>query len=328
MRQELATALRGSPVLVTGAGGFLGSAVVRRLVDLGADVRALAGPAAADLVPLPAGVLTGYGDIEEAALLDRLVAGVACVYHMAGPPSVVESFAQPARYLRVHAAGTAALVERCAAAGVPRIVYVSSAEVYGAASGTVSEEHPRAPRSPYGIAKLAAELVLETHAAAGGAQVSILRPFSVYGPGASPRSLLSRLLDGLEQGELRVADLRPVRDYCFVADVAGAIVAASAREGPRARAFNVASGRGVSVAELARALLCAAGRDDVPLREDRADGDRPAGALTLELVGDPTRAREELGAVTTPLEVGLAMTLEARARRAGEPHRDRLGAAR
>ena len=326
MRQELATALRGTPVLVTGAGGFVGSAVVRRLLDLGADVRALAGPAD-DLQALPGGVIAGRGDIEDAALLDRLVAGVACVHHMAGPPSVVESFAEPAHYMRVHAAGTAALVERCAAAGVPRIVYVSSAEVYGAASGMVSEEHPRAPRSPYGIAKLAAELLLETHAAAGGAQVSILRPFSLYGPGASPRSLLGRLLDGLDRGELRVADLRPVRDYCFVADAAEAIVACSVREGPRARAFNVASGRGVSVAELARALLRAAGRDDVPLRED--GGDRPASALTLELVGDPTRAREELGtAATTPLEVGLALTLEDRARRAREPHRDRRGAAR
>jgi UDP-glucose 4-epimerase len=327
MQQDLATALRGSPVLVTGAGGFLGSAVVRRLLDLGAGVRALAGPAADDLQPLPAGVLAEHGDIEDAALLDRLVAGVACVYHMAGPPSVVESFAESARHLRVHAAGTATLIERCAAAGVPRIVYVSSAEVYGPASGTVSEEHPRAPRSPYGIAKLAAELLLEAHAAAGGAQVSILRPFSLYGPGASPRSLLSRLLDGLERGELRVADLRPVRDYCFVADAAAVIVTCAARDGARARAFNVASGRGVSVAELARALLRAAGRGDVPLHED--GGDRPAGALTLELVGDPTRARDELGVeATTPLEVGLALTLEDRARRARGLHRDRRGAAR
>jgi UDP-glucose 4-epimerase len=327
MRDELATALHGSPVLVTGAGGFVGSAVVGRLLDLGADVRALAGLATDDLQPLPASVHAEHGDIEDTALLDRLVAGVACVYHLAGPPSVVESFAEPARYLRVHAAGTAALVQRCAAAGVPRIVYVSSAEVYGAASGTVSEEHARAPRSPYGIAKLAAELLLEAHAAAGGAQVSILRPFSLYGPGGSPRSLIGRLLDGLDRGELRVADRRPVRDYCFVADAAEAIVACAGRRGPPARAFNVASGRGVSVAELARTLLRAAGRGDVPLHED--GGDRPASALTLELVGDPTRAREELGtAATTPLEVGLALTLEDRARRARQPHRDRRGAAR
>ena len=323
MRRDLAATLRGAPVLVTGAGGFLGSVVVRRLLALGADVRALAGPAGAELTPVPAGVPAERGDIEDAGLLDRLLAGVACVHHLAGPPSVAESFAEPARFLRVHAAGTAALIARCAAAGVPRIVYVSSAEVYGAASGTVNEEHPRAPRSPYGIAKLAAELLLETHAAAGGAQVSILRPFSLYGPGASPRSLLGRLLDGLDADELRVADLRPVRDYCFVADAVEAIIACSLREGPAARAYNVASGRGVSVAELARALLRVAGRGDLPLREERA-ADRPAGALTLELVGDPTRAREELGvAATTSLDVGLALTLEARAGRTREPDHDR-----
>jgi len=303
--------LRGSPVLVTGAGGFLGSVVVRRLVSLGAEVRALAGPAPAGLRPLPAGVEGVHGDIEDAELLRRLVDGVACVYHVAGPPSVAGSFAAPALYLRVHAAGTAALIERCAAAGVRRFVHVSSAEVYGAATGVVGEDHPRAPRSPYGIAKLAAELLLET----SGLLASIVRPFSIYGPGASPRSLLAGLLDQLDRGDaLVVADLRPVRDYCFVDDAAEAIVAASLRDGPPVRAYNVASGRGVSVAELARTLLRAAGREELPVRE--RGGDRPAGALTLELVGDPTRARQELGFETrTVLEDGLVRTLRAGRRR-------------
>jgi len=293
--------------------------VTRRLVELGADVRALAGPAAdaARLRPLPAGVGAVHGDIEDVELLGRMTAGVSRVYHLAGPPSVTDSFAAPARYLRAHAAGTAVLLDRCAAAAVERIVYVSSAEVYGVSSGAVGESHPRAPRSPYGIAKLAAELLLEV--CSDRMQVTILRPFSIYGPGASPRSLLGRLLDGLDRldqpgGEaLWAADLRPVRDYCFVEDAADAIVAASLRGGPPVRAYNVASGTGVSVAELARALLRAAAREEVPVREDPGAGDRPGRALTLALVGDPERARAELGfSVTTPLEVGLALTLRAR----------------
>jgi nucleoside-diphosphate-sugar epimerase len=308
-----ASGLRGRPVLVTGAGGFIGAAVVRRLVALGAEVRALAGPPAeaAALRPPPPPVRPVHGEIDDGELLARLVGGVDCVYHLAGPPSVAASFEQPARTLRVHAVGTAALLEACAAAGVRRLVHVSSAEVYAPADGPVGEDHPRAPRSPYGAAKLAAELLLETCAERAQIRATILRPFSVYGPGGPPRSLVAELAGALARGEpLRVADPRPVRDYVFVDDAAGAIAAAALREGPPVRAFNLASGRGVSVAELVRALLAAVGRAaEAPL--PRAP-DRPGAGLTLELVGDPRRARDELGfSPTTPLEVGLARTARA-----------------
>jgi nucleoside-diphosphate-sugar epimerase len=302
------------PVLVTGAGGFLGTAVVRALLDRGADVRALVGPPGCGLSsPAPR---TAYGDIEDTALVGELVDGVACVVHLAGPPSVAHSFSAPAHHLRVHGAGTAAVLERCAAAGVPHLVYVSSAEVYGAAgSEPVAEDHPRAPRSPYGIAKLAAELLLERCAAERGVRASILRPFSLYGADVAPRSLLGTILDAALRGEPpTLADLRPVRDYCFVADAARAVAACIVRAGPPLRAYNVASGRGVSVAALARAVLRAAGRPDLELRT--AEADRPGGALTLSLIGDPARARDELGfTADTTLEAGLILTLRARAAR-------------
>lgn len=306
--------LRDRRVLVTGAGGFLGAAVVRRLVELGARVRALLGPApAADLAPAPPGVAAVYGDLEDPRAFDereaRLLDEIELVYHLAGPPSVAASFAAPAHYLRVHAAGTAALLERCLPARVP-LVYVSSAEVYAAADGPVAEDAPRAPRSPYGAAKLAAELVIE--ACAAGAPATIVRPFSVYGPGASPRSVVAELVAAVARGEAPcVADPRPVRDYCYVTDAADAIVRCGCRGGGGVRAYNVASGCGVSVEELARAVLRAAGRGDLAVR--RREGDRPPGALVLARIGDPARARDELGfRAEIGLEDGLARTLRAR----------------
>jgi UDP-glucose 4-epimerase len=307
---ELAMALHDRRVLVTGAGGFLGAAVVRRLVELGARVRALLGPAPAeDLAPAPPGVAAAYGDVADPRAFDRLLDEIELVYHLAGPPSAAASFAAPAHYLRVHAAGTAALLERCLPARVP-LVYVSSAEVYAAASGPVAEDAPRAPRSPYGAAKLAAELVLE--ACAAGAPATIVRPFSVYGPGASPRSVVAELVAAVARGEAPcVADPRPVRDYCYVTDAADAIVRCGCRGGGGVRAYNVASGRGVSVEELARAVLRASGRGDLALR--RREGDRPAGALVLARIGDPARSRDELGFRTEiALEDGLERTLRAR----------------
>ncbi|HET7501317.1 MAG TPA: NAD-dependent epimerase/dehydratase family protein [Kofleriaceae bacterium] len=309
--------LRDRPTLVTGAGGFVGAAVVRRLVALGARVRAWLGPAPAPgLQPPPAGVAVGYGDITDVAAIDRQLDGVACVYHLAGPPGAASSFAAPAAYLQVHATGTAAVLERCLARGIPRLVHVSSAEVYAPASAPagapVDEDHPRAPRSPYGIAKLAAELCLETCAPAGaGLVATIVRPFSIYGPGASPASLIGTLIAAVLRGESpALADLRPVRDYCFVDDAAEGIVRAGCRDGAGPRAYNLASGSGASVRAVAHAVLRAAGRTDLSIGERAAD--RPPGALTLALVGDPARARDELGfRAAIALDEGLRRTLDA-----------------
>jgi nucleoside-diphosphate-sugar epimerase len=320
--------VRGRRVLVTGAGGFLGGAVVRRLVELGAHVRALVGPRPApDLTPPPPGVAALYGDVEDPRAVDRALGGaldgaldeIERVYHLAGPPSVAASFAAPASYLRVHAAGTAAVLERCIAARVP-LVYVSSAEVYAEAPGPVAEDAPRVPRSPYGVAKLAAEQVLEL-CAAGAVAATIVRPFSVYGPGASPRSVVAEIAAAVARGEPPcVADPRPVRDYVYVTDAAAAIVRCGERGAsgvrapdvrvPDVRAYNVASGRGVSIEELARAALRVAGRSELAIR--RRAGDRPAGALVLARVGDPARARDELGfQAAVALEDGLERTLRA-----------------
>jgi UDP-glucose 4-epimerase len=328
-------ALRDRPVLVTGAGGFLGAAVVRRLVALGAKVRAWLGPATApELVLPPPGVSSAYADLACADALgavDRELDGVECVYHLAGPPSAAESFAAPAAHLRIHAGGTAALLERCIAHRVPRLVYVSSAEVYAPAAAPVREDHARAPRSPYGIAKLAAELCLEACAPTGGVVVTIVRPFSVYGPGCSAASLIATVIDAVLRGDPpALSDWRPVRDYCFVNDVADGIVRAGTRTGDALRAYNLASGRGTSVLEVAHAVLRAAGRGDLAVRQRASD--RPAAALTLALIGDAARARDELGFdPATTLDTGLCMTLEAarrahdrRARSPGAPPRTDL----
>jgi UDP-glucose 4-epimerase len=221
----------------------------------------------------------------------RFVAGADAVVHLAGPPSVAASFRDPLAYLRVHAEGTATVLEACRGAGIRHLVYVSSAEVYGQPlRSPVPEDHPLSARSPYAAAKICAEKLIEASAHGYGLRAVILRPFSIYGPGASPQSLISRIVALAGANEpIVLRDLKPIRDYCHVTDVARAIAQACALETRSLEILNVGTMRGASVGEVAKLLCDALGvRGPVQEAEDR---DRPGASEIYELIADNRRAR-------------------------------------
>src|SRR5437016_6784551 len=124
--------IRQSRILITGAGGFIGSKVVGALLRRGATVTALvAQPGQRAHVFDSTSLENVVADINDAAVLEDLTKGIDIVVHMAGPPSVAASFDEPAVFARTHVAGTATVLNACRNAGVRRFVYVSSAEVYG-----------------------------------------------------------------------------------------------------------------------------------------------------------------------------------------------------
>ncbi len=299
-------------VLVTGAGGFVGSAVVRAFASEATPVRAHLGAPGQPAADLPPGIETMVGDLTDVSRVRPLLDGVDVVVHLAGPPSVAESFVDPVGYLRVHAVGTTALLDACRGSTVSRFVYVSSAEVYGAPGRMpVNEDTPCQPLSPYGAAKLAAEGLVRAMAPHFGLQSAILRPFSIYGPGQRPGSLVGTIISQAKAGgPVRIHDPRPVRDMVFVDDAAQALLAAcrvSISEDPTT--LNVCSGRGTASGELAHLIAQLAAVEEI---ETRAPSDRPADLDVLELVGDPDRADRELRwRASTPLGVGLQRTLEA-----------------
>ncbi len=310
---DAAPALRRQPVVVTGAGGFIGSALAAELLRLGAAVRALAGAPGQDTGKLPAGVAPVHADITEQAVLDNLAAGATVCFHLAGLPSVAGSFEAPLEYARVHVLGTLAMLEACRRAGVRRFVYLSSAEVYGRAdAAAVGEALLPAPRSPYAAAKAAAEQYVGAWARVTGLETVVLRPFSVYGPGLAERSVLGTILrQASRQEEIVLADLRPVRDFVYLDDVVDGMLRAATLP-VQGRTFNLGSGVGTSVETLARTVMRAAGTA-LPLRSDPSRR-RPSEAEIHHLVADPTRAAEALGwRARVPLEDGLRRTLNAMA---------------
>ncbi len=234
------------------------------------------------------------------------------------------SFAAPTEFLRAHVLGTAAVVQLCQELGIPRLVHVSSAEVYGRPRrNPVGETESLAPRSPYAAAKVGAESVIGAATRATGLDAVILRPFSVYGPGARRDSVLGLILQQAVEGDrIRLRKVDGVRDYCYVGDLADAVWRAVALGIDGLSTFNIASGTGTRVDDLARATLVA--RDgalpegasveawpNVLADQPGAEADRPSAADIGELVADVSRARDELGwQATTSLVDGLARTLE------------------
>lgn len=298
--------LKGKSVAVTGAGGFIGSALVPALLEAGARIRALNGPLHATLPPVPAPAVEMRGEITDNETLLRLCEGAEIVVHLAGPPSVAESFQAPRDYARVHVLGTLEVLEACRAAGVRHFVYLSSAEVYGQPQrNPVAEDHPVSALSPYGACKVAAEQFACAQSAAYGLQATILRPFSIYGPGLSPLSLIGTLLrQARDEGALSVHDLRPIRDYCHLRDLVRAITLACAKDHAGVLTLNVGSGQGVSVKELLTTLLTVRG-SELPVVERKIDR-RPGTSEILELVADISRIKSVLGWIPS---IGLAAGL-------------------
>lgn len=295
-------------VALTGAGGFIGRETYAQLRDADIFVRAWLGPD--DVAPEDADA--AQGDICDARLASNVIKDTNALVHLAGPASVADSFNDPGMFARVHTVGTVTVVSAAIAAGVQKIVLISSAEVYGSSSGDpVDEDAQLAPRSPYGAAKLGAELLARAISAGAAVDLTILRPFSVYGIGLRRGSVVDLICrQALWEDSVRLQSLTPVRDYVHVSDVARAIVAAVRRPvSTGTKVYNIASGEGVSVSDLAAKVLSLAQRQ-IPVLETAGDAKRRMDISAL--VGDASAAASALAwRPQVSLENGLSILLSA-----------------
>lgn len=251
-------------VIVTGASGFIGAALVELLRQAGHDVTALT---------------RDRGDVTTAEYWRSLPKADHLV-HLAGRSYVPDSWKLPIEFIATNVTGTAHAVEYCRAARA-HLVFVS-AYVYGVPQRLpVAEDHPVAPNNPYALSKVLAEQACSFHASVTGLPVTIVRPFNIYGPGQQGPFLVPKIVQQLVAGdEIRVDDLSPRRDYLFVGDlVAGIERALACPDG--LRVINFGSGVSYSVAaviELAQRaadtrvrVLCNEQKRDNEIPDVRAD---------------------------------------------------------
>lgn len=298
--------------LITGAAGFLGSALANRLAREGHTVRGLDDLSTGDPAALSAEVNFLRGDVNDRPKLWTLLQDIDCVYHLAARVSVPESMLYPREYNLVNVGGTVTLMEAMRDAGVKRVVFVSSGAIYGdQAVQPVTETTPPNPRSPYAVSKLSAEYYVRTVGSLWGIESVCLRVFNAYGPGQHIPPVHAPVIPNFlrqasQNGTLVLqGDGLQTRDYVYVDDVINAMVSAASAPGLNQQIINVGSGREVNVRELARMAQEVTGGKPEIVYNTRADRG------PSRLWADISLARQLLGyEPLTPLEMGLQLTFD------------------
>ena len=308
---------RQQRVLVTGAGGFIGSHLTERLVALGSTTRALVKYNSTgswgwlDQLPVKEHVEVFPGDIRDRDSLKAAVEGVDVVFHLAALIAIPYSYQAPLSYVRTNVEGTLNVLQACLDARVERVVHTSTSEVYGTARFVpITEEHPLQGQSPYSASKIGADKVAEAFHLSFNLPVATIRPFNTFGPRQSARAVIPTIItQALTQSEIRLGRLEPTRDFNYVADTVEGFIRIAETAEAEGQVINVGSGLEISMGDLARTILELVGKD-MPVVYDQQRV-RPENSEVDRLCADNSKAQKVLGwHPGYSLKEGLARTIE------------------
>lgn len=294
----------GKTVLVTGAGGFIGSHLVERLVQDGHRVRAFIRYNGRDdrghIESLPADVQAEIevhrGDLKDPAAVHRAVEGREWVLHLGALIAIPYSYQNPLDVVQTNVVGTAHVLDACRASStLERVVLTSTSEVYGTALRVpIDEGHPLQGQSPYAATKIAADALGESFHRAFGLPVTILRPFNTFGPRQSARAIIPTIISqALTRPIVKLGRLDPRRDLTYVKDTVAGFVAIAGCDAALGRAVNIGRGEDISIGELVETIGRRLGRPiRVECEEQRV---RPAASEVERLLAGTALARNLWG---------------------------------
>jgi dTDP-glucose 4,6-dehydratase len=303
-------------ILVTGAGGFIGSHLVEHLLSLGCAVRAMVrytsggGRGWLDDPQLAAGVEIVTADVRDYDSTMKAMTGCDAVFHLAALIGIPYSGVSPLAYLRTNVEGTLNVLDAARAHGVARVIVTSTSEVYGTAQVCpIDETHPLHCQSPYAATKAGADQLALSYHRSFGVPVAVARPFNAFGPRQSDRALIptiaTQLLAG---GPVRLGNTSPTRDFTYVEDIARAMVAIAGADALVGEVTNIGTGGEISVGALAQRIGDVSGRTVSILADDTRR--RPPGSEVERLCCDSAKLRRLTGwSPTVPLDEGLRRTL-------------------
>lgn len=309
----------GKRVLVTGAGGFIGSNVVEALVSRGAKVtcfvryKASGDHGALEFLPdrIREQLTIESGDLADPASAAALVEGHAIVIHLAALVGIPYSYIHPIEVVRTNTLGTSYLLEACRKVGIERIVCFSTSEVYGTALyAPIDEDHPLQAQSPYAASKIGSDQIALSYHRSFGTPVSIVRPFNTFGPRQSSRAVIPTIItQALKGGAVKLGAVSPTRDLCYVGDTAEGVIRICEVPEAVGEVINIGTGREISIGALAEKIFDILGRAPEIITDEKRL--RPEKSEVFRLIADGRKARRVLGwEPRVTLEEGLARTID------------------
>jgi dTDP-glucose 4,6-dehydratase len=307
---------RGRKVLVTGAGGFIGSHLAEELVRQGAQTRALLHYNSAGTwgwledSPLKGEIEAVPGDITDRDTVNSAVKDVETVFHLAALIAIPYSYQAPESYVRTNVLGTLNVLQAAHERGIARVVHTSTSEVYGTARRIpIDEDHPLQGQSPYSASKIGADKIAEAFHLAFGAPVTILRPFNTFGPRQSGRAVIPTIVGQCLSGDaVKLGALSPTRDFTYVGDTVAGFLAAAETKVVIGETVNLGVGEEISIGDLAQLIARLVGRKiSIQCETIRL---RPPGSEVERLLSDNSKARRLLGwQPRVTLKEGLQRTI-------------------
>ena len=304
-------------VLVTGAGGFIGSHLAERLLELGAKIRAFvrytsrADEGFIKYFPddLRDNMEIVYGDIRELETIVKAIDGVDVIFNLAALVGIPYSYIHPQEVIEANTNGTLNILMAARDVGIEKLVQTSTSEVYGTARYVpINEDHPKQPQSPYSASKIAADAIALSFYHAFDLPVAVIRPFNTYGPRQSDRAVIPSIISQvLTKDKLTLGSMTPTRDFTYVTDTAEGFIKIAESEAVGVE-INLGTGKEISIEDLTKKIISLVGRDIV-IEHDK-ERLRPAHSEVERLCANNTRARKELGwSPKVSLTEGLEKTI-------------------
>jgi len=306
-------------VLVTGAGGFIGSHLVERLAAQGARVRAFVrynSRADSGLLRQVAPEIRRKleitaGDLRDPEAVRQAVKGVQIVFHLGALISIPYSYLHPREVVETNILGTVNVLQACRDFAVQRMVHTSTSEVYGTAKTVpINEDHPLQGQSPYSASKIGADKIAESYYCTYDLPLVTVRPFNTYGPRQSARAVIPTIItQALTQDVIHLGNQDTLRDFTFISDTVDGFMRAGQVEGIHGLVVNLGAGREVRIGDLADLIIRIIGRP-VGIELDPARL-RPGKSEVMRLLSDNRLARTRLGwEPRVSLEDGLPETID------------------
>ena len=310
---------KNKKVLVSGAGGFIGSHLVETLVKDGAQVRAFVRYNSRNDIgllrflpkPILDSVELKLGDLRDADAVREAVRGVDYIFHLGALIAIPYSYLHPRDVVESNVIGTLNVLMAARDVGVERMIHTSTSEVYGTALQIpIDERHPLQGQSPYSASKIGADKLVESFYLSYNLPVTTLRPFNTFGPRQSARAVIPAIITQvLTQEKIHIGNLDARRDFTYVSDTVNGFLKIAQAINVDGQVFNLGTGNEVSIGDLVKQIVSLSGRQ-VGIQVD-SDRLRPEKSEVQRLLSNNQLALERFGwSPQVGLDDGLQLTMD------------------